>query len=267
MGRSKQINILIIEDDEMVAKTVEKCLRDSKNRVRIAFSGVEGLQAARREMPDLVILDVVLPGMDGFTVCREMRADPSFAEVPILFLTAKARDEDKIAGLAAGADDYLSKPFNIDELLLRVRAILRRTTREPRAAPAAEESAEGQSADAPTPTPDAPKAESHVLRVGLYKLYTRTYHFSGPDTGKIRLTPVQYDLLYHLMSHPGEVFTPNRLLDEVWDYPSDAGSPDLVRVHIKKLRERIEKDPHNPVFIKTVAGFGYTIELDEDEED
>ena len=120
------VNILVVEDDEIVSKTIERVLRGEEFKVSVAKSGVEGLQAARRHVPDLVVLDVIMPGMDGYTVCREMRADPLLAEVPILFLTAKIKDEDKIIGFKAGADDYLGKPFNIDELLLRIRAILRR---------------------------------------------------------------------------------------------------------------------------------------------
>lgn len=249
-------NILVVEDDEIVAKTVERCLRGNENRIRIASSGVEGLQAARREVPDLVILDVILPGMDGYTVCKEMRSDAMLADVPVLFLTAKTRDEDKITGLSAGADDYLCKPFNIDELLLRIEAILRRTRMQRKnkmdqamqQVPKSSEEFAGA------------KKDTSVISLGPNKLFTRTYHFYSPNTGKIRLTPVQYDILYHLMSHPGEVFTPSRLLDEIWDYPTDAGSPDLVRVHIKNIREKIEKDPHKPTIIKTVSGFGYTVE-------
>jgi two-component system response regulator RpaA len=229
-------------------------------RLRVAHSGVEGLQAARREPPDLVILDVIMPGMDGYTVCREMRQDALLAEVPILFLTAKAKDEDKITGLSAGADDYLGKPFNVDELLLRIRAILRRT-RQMRA----DSQAVSQVRSAGDEVKTLPLGkEDRILAIGPYSLNTRTYEFSGPKTGKFRLTPVQYDLLYHLMSHPGEIFSPARLLDEVWDYPSDAGSPDLVRVHIKNLRERIEEDPRNPKFIRTVPGYGYTIQPEEE---
>lgn len=250
--------ILVIEDDDIVARTIERCLRGGDYRVSIASSGVEGLQAARREVPDLVILDVIMPGMDGYTVCKEMRKDALLAEVPILFLTAKTKDDDRITGLAAGADDYLGKPFNVDELLLRIKAILRRTQRMKQekqptaAAPEEEESGKKE-------TPD------RIIRIGGYTLNTRTFEFYSPQTGKFRLTPVQYDLLYHLMTHPGEIFSPNRLLDEVWDYPSDAGSPDLVRVHIKNLRERIEIDPKNPVFIQTVPGYGYTIPLLDEE--
>ncbi len=246
-------NILIIEDDEIVAKTIERCLRGSEYRVRQANSGVEGLIAARRELPDLVLLDVIMPGMDGYTVCKEMRSDAMLAEVPILFLTAKTKDEDKIAGLSAGADDYLGKPFNVDELLLRIKAILRRTKqirKDVKSAPA-ETQPRGKSVELNT---------SRIIRIGEYALNTRTYEFMGPKNTKFRLTPVQYDLLYHLMTHPGEIFSPTRLLDEIWDYPTDAGSPDLVRVHIKNLRERIEADPRNPTFIKTVPGYGYTID-------
>jgi two-component system, OmpR family, response regulator RpaA len=253
-------NILIVEDDEIVAKTIERCLRGNEYRVRVANSGVEGLQAARRETPDLVVLDVIMPGMDGYTVCREMRQDAILNEVPILFLTAKTKDEDKIAGLTAGADDYLGKPFNVDELLLRIRAILRRTRKNKEVVQTMESSGTSEEA-----RPVIKIDENRIISIGFFSLNTRTYEFASPRTGKFRVTPVQYDLLYHLMTHPGEIFSPSRLLDEVWDYPSDAGSPDLVRVHIKNLRERIEEDPRNPSFIRTVPGYGYTIQLPEED--
>jgi DNA-binding response OmpR family regulator len=180
-----------------------------------------------------------------------MRADPLLSEVPILFLTAKIKDEDKIVGFKAGADDYLGKPFNIDELLLRIRAILRRVQKN---------NQQKEFSDMDSISTDNSSSSNYLIIVGEFTLNTRTYELDSESTGTIRLTPVQYDLLYHLMSHPGEIFSPSRLLDEVWDYPSDAGSPDLVRVHIKNLRERIEEDPRNPTFLKTVAGYGYTIQ-------
>jgi DNA-binding response OmpR family regulator len=264
-------NILVIEDDEIVARTIERSLRGNEFRITTANTGVEGLKTARRMIPDLVILDVIMPGMDGYTVCREMRADPLLAEVPILFLTAKVKDEDKINGFNAGADDYLSKPFNIDELTLRVRAILRRTKARPNqkiGLPAAEEKPEelqpvlAQSQLVKTPVEARAVESVHCLQVGDFLLDTRSYELHTPHKGKLRLTPVQYDLLYHLMSHPGQIFSPARLLDEVWDYPSDTGSPDLVRVHIKNLRERIEVDPSHPRFIRTVPGYGYTATIE-----
>jgi DNA-binding response OmpR family regulator len=181
-----------------------------------------------------------MPGMDGFAVCREIRADPVLTSIPVLFLTAKIKDEDKITGFNAGADDYLCKPFNIDELILRVRAILRRTQRP-------------GSGAAPQGT---------TVAVGEYALDTATFELQTPHRGKVRLTPVQYDLLYHLMSHPGQIYSPMRLLNEVWDYPTDTGSPDLVRVHVKNLRELVELDPRTPAFIRTVPGYGYTVSVD-----
>ncbi len=255
--------ILVVEDDDIVARTIERCLRSGEFRVTLAASGVEGLQTARRTPPDLVILDVIMPGMDGYTVCREMRADPILKDVPVLFLTAKAKDEDKITGLTAGADDYLSKPFNLDELILRVRAILRRTMMnraEPASKPVQPETPMiTQTRSTLSHEDEAAAHTERSIAIHGYTLDTRTYEVTTPHSGKIRLTPVQFDLLYHLMSHPDEIFSPSRLLDEVWDYPSDAGSPDLVRVHIKNLRERIEPDAKAPVFIETIPGYGYTI--------
>lgn len=262
----RQTNILVIEDDEMVSRTIERCLRGDEFHILISNSGVDGLQKARRQPPELIILDIIMPGMDGYMVCREVRADPLLKDVPILFLTARAKDEDKIAGFTLGADDYLTKPFNVDELILRVRAILRRTRRQPH----------GMLEEITKPfklgsifgkTKSPPKEEgakaspkgNRTIAIRGYILDTQSYELTTVDNNKFRLTPVQFDLLYHLISHPGEIFSPSRLLDEVWDYPTDAGSPDLVRVHIKNLRDRIEVDPHNPKFLATVPGYGYTI--------
>jgi DNA-binding response OmpR family regulator len=257
-------HILVIEDDDIVARTIERSLRGEEFRVLITNSGVEGLKAARRRTPDLVILDIIMPGMDGYTVCREMRSDPLLTEVPILFLTAKIKDEDKIAGFNAGADDYLCKPFNIDELILRLRAILRRAHKQPgadngRSAGNHVMVSEAQQNAPAAPEPEGRGGEKFRIAVGDFILDTRSYELITPTRGKVRLTPVQYELLHHLMRHPGEIFSPGRLLDEVWDYPSDTGSPDLVRVHIKNLRERIEEDPRTPQFIRTVPGYGYTV--------
>lgn len=263
-------NILVIEDDEIVSRTIERSLRNQDFKVTVASSGIEGLRIARNQVPDLVILDVIMPGMDGYAVCREMRADIKLSSVPVLFLTAKIKDEDKITGFKAGADDYLCKPFNIDELILRVRAILRRSGRSSNR----NESENQVDAGSMELTPHAQKVLERIqgsskvldrgrfLIVGDYVLDTHTYELHTPKQGALRLTPVQYDLLYHLMSHPDQIFTPSRLLDEVWNYPTDAGSPDLVRVHIKNLRERIEPDPSSPSFIRTVPGYGYTVSRD-----
>lgn len=228
--------ILVIDDDSIVAKSVELSLRHDGFQVSVANSGVDGLRLARREHPNLIILDVLMPGMDGYEVCRELRSDPLLGDVPVLFLTAKGKDEDKIEGFRAGGDDYLTKPFNIDELILRVKAILRRNQ----------------------PVQQERETQPRELEVGDLVLDCRTFEVTTPDR-TVLLTPIQFDLLYHLMSHAGEVFSAERLLREVWDYPYDTGSPDLVRVHVRNIRERIERDSSDPHYVRTVPGHGYTI--------
>ncbi len=260
----RQSNILVIEDDDIVARTIERCLRGKEYYVNLANSGVAGLKAAHRKVPDLVILDVIMPGMDGFTVCKEMREDPILKNVPILFLTAKIKQEDAILGLSLGADDYLRKPFNVDELLLRVNAILRRTKNDTQTGAASGAAIPAISDQKTRPLPSA--EANHILRIGEYSLDTRTYIFTSPTKGEVRVTRAQYALLYHLMSHPNKIFSPSLLLEEVWDYPDTAGSTDLIRVHIKNLREAIESNPQEPDFIKTIKGYGYVIESKDNQE-
>ncbi len=242
--------ILIIEDDYIVARTIERSLRNGKYQITLASRGDKGLSLAHREIPDLVILDIIMPDMDGYAVCSEMRADPVLTDVPILFLTAKTKPNDRIAGFRSGADDYLCKPFNVDELALRVQVILRRTL-PPELA--------NFVFDLERPEEQAVDINGHLLVVGGYSLDTRSFELATPERGSVRLTPIQFDLLYHLMTHPGVPFAPARLLDEVWDYPFGRGSTDLVRVHIKTLRERIEGDPQQPTFLRTVPGKGYMV--------
>lgn len=232
-----KLQILVVDDEQSVAGTIERSLRASDFGVTVATSGVEALNAARRHRPDMIVLDIMMPGMDGFEVCRQVRADPLLNDLPILFLTARSSDDDKISGFLAGADDYLTKPFNIDELVLRLRAVLRR-------------SAQWVVEEAPA------KPDTIIIRD--LTLNCRTFSATTPK-GDVALTPVQFDLLYFLMSHSDEVFSPMKLLHDVWDYPFDAGSPDLVRVHIKNLREKIESNPSEPSYIVTVPGHGYCI--------
>ena len=250
-------NILLIEGDDFVSRTIEQCLRGKEFRVKVVNSGVAGLKAARHRVPDLVILDLITPGMDGFTVCKEMRDDPILKNVPILFLTAKIKPEDAIVSLSLGIEDYLRQPFDLDELLLRVFALLRRTRNTTKS----ELGLSGMS-DLHT-IPLNQKYDNGILQIGDYSLNTRTYMFSSPARGEFRVSPVQYALLYHLMSHPNKIFSTSLLLKEVWDYPESGGSADLVRVHIKNLREAIEQDPKEPTFIKTIKGYGYTIQTNE----
>lgn len=226
--------ILVIDDDELVSRTLQRTLKLYDYQVMVANSGPEGLQLARRHRPDLFILDIMMPGMDGYQVCRQIRGDPLLADLPVLFLTAKGKDEDKIEGFRAGADDYLSKPFNMEELQLRVKAILRRVN--------------SAASDPETPT---------EIVVGNVTLDCRTFRVTTPN-GTVLLTNVQFDLLYHLLSHADQVFNSQQLLQDVWDYPRDTGSPELVRAHIKNLREKIEPRPSLPIYIRTIQGHGYT---------
>src|SRR4030065_1144921 len=178
------LHILVVENDSIVARTIERSLRGEEFRISVASSGVEGLKIARRKVPDLVILDVIMPGMDGYAVCQEMRSDPILQTVPILFLTAKIKDEDRINGFKAGADCYLCKPFNIDELLLRVRAILRRT-QPPIPAATNEESPNGFSPRVQTILKDIEGGvkgveSNYCLVVGDYILNTRSFELHTP---------------------------------------------------------------------------------------
>lgn len=228
------INILVVDDEERVALTIERSLQ-REYQVRVANNGIDALKIARRINPNLIILDIIMPGMDGLQVCRELRSDPILQSVPILFLTARGRVEDKLEGFEAGADDYLTKPFDVRELLLRVKAVLKRTNTE-----------------------QEKQVTTDEITVGKLTLNCQNYQLTT-DEKTVLLTPVEFDLMYHLMSHPGQVFSGERLLRELWDYPSDTGSPDLVRMHIRNLRLKIESDSSHPRFIMTVPRHGYTI--------
>ncbi|HEY1407312.1 MAG TPA: response regulator transcription factor [Promineifilum sp.] len=226
--------ILVIDDDDLVSRTLQRALKMYDYQVMTANSGIEGLQLARRHRPDLFILDIMMPGVDGYQVCRQIRGDPLLQDCPVLFLTAKAKDEEKIEGFRAGGDDYLIKPFNMLELELRVKAILRRVGPE-----------------------KVEDTQVNEVVVGNVVLDCRTFRVTTPYQ-VVLLTNVQFDLLYHLMSHADQVFNSGQLLQDVWDYPRDTGSPELVRAHIKNLREKIEPQPANPIYIKTIQGHGYS---------
>ena len=235
-------HIVVVDDDVDVARTIELSLRRHTDfQVSLAFNGAEALQTIRRYRPDLVILDIIMPGMDGYEVCSQLRADPLCADIPILFLSAKGEINDRLEGFRLGADDYLTKPFNVEELALRAKAVLRRTHAEV-----------ATKAEPPT-----------VLTVGELSLDTKTFQITTGSGQRVLLTPVEFDLLCHLMSNAGTVFSSDRLLQEVWGYPYDAGSPDLVRMHVRNLRLKIEPNPRAPIYIRTVPRRGYTVQLPE----
>jgi DNA-binding response OmpR family regulator len=227
-------HILVVDDNEDVVGTIERSLRRKGYQVTAAYDGKQALRAIESRRPDLMILDIMMPHIDGLEVCRRLRGDPKTAMVPVLFLTARGRLEDKIEGFEAGADDYLIKPFEIPELELRVGALLRRST-----------------------AANAPEMQG-PLKVGALTLDPRTFEVTVGDRTTL-LTPVEFELLHYLMNHPDEVISPERLLKDVWGYPPGTGVPDLVRVHIKNLRDKIEATPSNPVYIQTISRHGYTV--------
>jgi two-component system OmpR family response regulator len=225
--------ILIVEDDRNLLDTIKYNLREEGYDVVTAIDGVEALDVAHREKPDLIILDIMLPKMSGFEVCRILRKDMA---VPILTLTAKTDETDKIVGLEIGADDYMTKPFSMRELLARVRAMLRRA-----------KMAEMQ-----------PGAEEPVLKVCDIEVDIARHRASKGKTA-LELTPKEFDLLAFLARNKSLVFSRNQLLEKVWGYDF-TGDTRTVDVHIRWLRQKIEADPNNPEYLITIRGTGYKLE-------
>jgi DNA-binding response OmpR family regulator len=243
--------ILVVDDDLSVADAIDRTLRKRGYDTIVVHDGWHAIEAAKKRTPDLVILDVVMPGMDGIQVCKKLRSDPSFTRIPIIFLTARAMIEDKIEGFEAGADDYLTKPFAIQELDLRVKALLRR-------------SGQGvlQERDSRGLGQPVLSQDLAVRVAGSLTLNRKTFEVTTPHC-TVLLTPIEFELLDHLMAHVGEVFSSERLLQEVWEYPSGTGDPALVRMHVRNLRAKIEPEGVTaPVFIRTVNRRGYTIRSD-----
>lgn len=223
--------VLIVEDDPNLLHTLHYNFEREGFRVLTAVDGVQALEVARREQPAVVILDVMLPRLDGFDVCRALRREST---VPILMLTARDEEIDRVVGLELGADDYLTKPFSVRELLARVKAMLRRI--------------EMLQASGSGPT-------ARLLRAGdlVVNLDEHRVHRAGRE---LQLKPKEFDLLVYLMQQPGRVFNRDQLLAQVWGYDF-AGDSRTVDVHIRWLREKVEADPGRPVLIETVRGVGY----------
>jgi two-component system, OmpR family, response regulator RpaA len=227
--------ILVVDDDHAVAEAIERILRRSDFEVSIAYRGTDALAIAKEQRPSLVILDIVMPGMDGIEVGRRMREIPQLAALPILFLTGRGEIADKIAAYQqAQADDYLTKPFDMRELELRVKALLRRAEQIP------------------------PPEEENQLQVGNLVLDLLTFEVSTPERS-VLLTPVEFELLHFLMTHADHVFSADQLLQQVWSYPAGTGMPDLVRVHVKNLRDKIELKPSEPIYIRNLLRRGYIV--------
>jgi len=227
---SKQI--LIIEDNQDISNLVSMHLRDNSFTVQTAYDGLLGLEMALAQDFDLIVLDLMLPNLDGLEICKQLRQQEK--HTPILMLTAKSSELDRVIGLEIGADDYLTKPFSIQELIARVKAIFRRID---------------------SISQIIQTQQDNVITVG--SIIIDADHHSVTQDGKgIELTAKEFDLLWYFAKHPGRVYTRSQLLDQVWGYGHD-GYEHTVNSHINRLRSKIETDPAHPEFILTVWGVGY----------
>ena len=223
--------VLVVDDERVLADTLRYNLAKAGYEVLVAADGEAALRLARQESPDLIVLDVMLPRLDGFDVCRIIREESS---VPILMLTARDEEMDKVLGLELGADDYLTKPFSIRELLARVKAMLRRV-----------EMVRSAREDAP----------AELLVEGNVQVDLSS-HRATIEGKPVHLKPKEFDLLAFLMRNRGRVLTRDQLLERVWGYDY-AGNTRTVDVHVRWLREKLEADPSRPELIQTVRGVGY----------
>jgi two-component system phosphate regulon response regulator PhoB len=223
-------NIIVLEDDSDIGNLIRHHLQAAGFNVRLCVSGDEVLPHARKHTPALFLLDIMVPGHSGFEVCRQIRESRDFARIPIIFLTARGGEEDRVRGLDLGADDYMTKPFGTRELTARVRAVLRRFE---------------QPLTTSITTPDFElHSDSMTLMV----------------RGKLTdVTATEFRLLHFLASHPGRVYSRDQVLDAVWRDLSFV-TPRSVDVYIRRLREKIEQDPEDPRYLKTVRGAGYKFE-------
>jgi DNA-binding response OmpR family regulator len=223
-----QQTVLVVDDEEAIAEAVRARLQSEGFEVVVAGDGPEAIGLCEQVHPDLVVLDLMLPGMDGLEVCKQIQRD---RWVPVLMLTARTEEADKVAGFAVGADDYLTKPFSLRELVVRVRAILRRMERI-----------------------GALTADEPIDRAGLaIDQARRTVSVDGAD---IQLTPLEFEILLTLARTPGVVFTREQLMDKVWGYRDYAGGR-VVDSHVARIRRKLGEDGAEPRFIRTIHGVGY----------
>jgi DNA-binding response OmpR family regulator len=239
---TQPITILVVDDEKTIREVLRRYLELENFKVLEAETGTQALVMVRDHKPDLLILDIMLPGMDGFTITRKLRNPNEFAplslngDVPIIFLTARTEEENRLKGFEIGGDDYLVKPFSPRELVARVKAVLRRST--PGSA----------NTDQPVEFPNVQLDPR-----------SRTVVVNGQD---ISLTAKEFDLLWFLARHPRQVFSRTQLLDNVWGFEF-YGDESTVTVHVRRLREKIEPDAAKPTYIQTVWGIGYKFDVPE----
>ena len=226
--------VLVVDDDKKIVRLVRSYLEQANFQVLTAYDGETALHTIRRDRPDLIVLDLMLPDRDGWEITRLVRSDPALAKLPIVMLTARVEDTDKIIGLELGADDYIAKPFNPREVVARVRAVLRRAT------------------DSPAPL--------QTLQVGELSLDLERHRAAVSDE-PIELTPTEFDLLKMMMEHPSRAFTRLELIEKGLGY-AYGGMERTIDAHIKNLRKKIGVDSEDPAYIETIYGVGYRLRGD-----
>ena len=225
--------IIVVDDDARVGKMVDTVLRRKGYQVVTATDGSQALDYMEQVRPALVILDVMMPGLNGMQVCQKLRSNDDLGTVPVLFLSGRSAVEDRIQAFQAGADDYMSKPFDLRELELHVTALLRRSL---------------------VTNSDEPR----TLKAGEMTLDLRSYQVCL-EGKSIPLTPVEFELLKYLMNRPGEAIASAELLEEVWNYYPGTGDPSVVRMQVMNLRTKVEPDPRSPKHVRTVYRHGYMV--------
>jgi DNA-binding response OmpR family regulator len=225
--------VLVVDDEETIAEAVRARLENEGYRVLVAGDGDRAIETAARERPDLVVLDLMLPGMDGLEVCKQLQRE---RWVPVLMLTARTEEADKVAGFAVGADDYLTKPFSLRELVVRVRAILRRVERISQA------------------------SSTEPLQLGGMSIDPQRRRVAV-DRTDVPLTPLEFEILLTLAREPGVVFTREQLMERVWGYRDYAGGR-VVDSHVARIRRKLGEDGDGPRFIRTIHGVGYAFRED-----
>ena len=237
---SKERNILVVDDERTIREVVRRYLELEGFEVTEAETGPQALSILQENRPDLIVLDIMLPGVDGFSITRRLRQTSDYSplsidgDIPIILLTARSNEVDRVSGLELGADDYVTKPFSPRELVARVKAVMRRSI--------------------------AVEVESEApVEFGGLRLDPRSRSVSVAEKG-VSLTAKEFDLLWFLMRHPRQVFKRQQLLDKVWGYEF-YGDESTVTVHVRRLREKLEPNPSKPSYIQTVWGVGYKFEI------
>ena len=231
--------ILLIEDDGDMRDLVGGHLEHAGFEVHSAEDGIKGQALAHQVDPDVILLDLMLPKVDGLTLCQRLRREARTEKIPILMITALGGTKDKVTGFNSGADDYLTKPFDLEELVVRVKALMRRSERAP-----------------------SQTNHSEILSYGCLTLVPERFEAIWFDQ-PVRLTHLEFELLHCLLQRHGQTVAPSLILKEVWGYEPD-DDIETIRVHVRHLRKKLEPDPRKPRFIKTVYGAGYCLELPSD---